>query len=143
MRLVGGPAQFYGRLHVALRRVHFAREVSMQFLEDITHPLAVGAAVETPVEAAIRRGAHWVAFPDEHDLIAPLARLVSARDGHRVVPYHAAVGLVSRVLRLPAVVDGALAAVAILALGSPSLDYMEGTLGHVRQGGALLTLLLR
>ena len=61
----------------------------MQFLdEDITHPLAVGVA-ETPIEAAIRRGAHWVALPDEHDLLAPLARLVSARDGHCVVPYHA------------------------------------------------------
>ena len=75
----------------------------MQFLEDITHPLAVGAAVETPAEAAIRRGAHWVALPDEHDLIAPLARLVTARDGHRVVPFHIVVGLVARVLRLPAV----------------------------------------
>ena len=105
----------------------------MQFLKNITHPLAVGAAVETPVEAAaIRRGAHWVALPDEHDLIAPLARLVSARDGHRVVPYHIVVSLVSRVLRLPAVVDGALAAVAVLALGSPSLEYMEGILGHVK-----------
>ena len=70
-----------------MRRAHFAREVSMQSLEDITHPLAVGAAVETTVEAAIRRGAHWVALPDEHDLIAPLARLVTARDGHRVVPF--------------------------------------------------------
>ena len=106
----------------------------MQFLEDITHPLAVGV-VETSSETAIRRGAHWAALPDEHDLIAPLARLVSARDGHRVVPYHVVVGLVSRVLRLPgAVVDDALAAVAILALGSPSLEYMEGILGHVKAG---------
>ena len=86
-RLVGGSAQFHGRLNVALRRVHFAREVSMQFLEDITHPLAVGAAAESPAEAAVRRGSHWVALPDEHDLIAPLARLVTARDGHRVVPF--------------------------------------------------------
>ena len=104
----------------------------MQFLEDITHPLAVGAAAETPTESAIRRGAHWVALPDEHDLIAPLARLVSARDGHRAVPYHIVAGLVSRVLRLPAVVDGSLAAVAVFALGSPSLEYMEGILGHVK-----------
>ena len=59
----------------------------MQFLEDITHPLAVGAAAETFAEAAVRRGAHWVALPDEHDLIAPLSRLVTARDGHRVVPF--------------------------------------------------------
>ena len=88
--------------------------------------------METPSESAIRRGAHWVALPDEHDLIAPLARLVSARDGHRVVPYHIVVGLVSRALRLPAVVDDALAAVAVLALGSPSLEYMEGILGHIK-----------
>ena len=104
----------------------------MQFLEDITHPLAVGV-VETPSETAIRRGAHWVALPGEHDLVAPLARLVSARDGHRVVvPYHVVVGLVSRVLRLPAVVDDALAAVATLALGSPSLEFMEGILGDAK-----------
>ena len=60
----------------------------MQFLADITHLLPVGVVEETPSETAIRRGAHWVALPDEHDLIAPLARLVPARDGHRVVPYH-------------------------------------------------------
>ena len=64
----------------------------MQFLEDITHPPAAGVVVETPVEAAIRRGAHWVALPDEHDLLAPLTRLVSAHDGHHVVPYHVVAG---------------------------------------------------
>ena len=115
-----------------MSRGHFAREVSMQFLEDITHPPAVGAAIETPAEAANRRGAHWVALPDDHDLLAPLARLVSARDGHHVVPFHIVVGLMSRVLRLPAVVDGALAAVSTIALGSPSLEYMETILGHVK-----------
>ena len=104
----------------------------MQFLEDITHPLAVGAAAETFAEAAVRRGAHWVALPDEHDLIAPLSRLVTARDGHRVVPFHIVVGLFARVLRMPAVIDDPLAAVSTLALGSPSLEYMEAILGHVK-----------
>ena len=104
----------------------------MQFLEDITHPPAGGVALETPVDAAIRRGPHWVALPDEHDLVAPLARLVTARDGHRVVPFHIVVGLVARVLRLPALVDDALAIVSTLARGSPSLEYMESILGHVK-----------
>ena len=83
-------------------------------------------------------GPHWVALPDEHDLLAPLARLVSARDGHCVVPYHVVVGLVSRVLRLPAISEGALAATATLALGGPSLEYMEGILRHVKAEPYLL-----
>ena len=83
-------------------------------------------------------GPHWVALPDEHDLLAPLARLVSARDGHCVVPYHVVVGLVSRVLRLPAISEDALAATATLALGGPLLEYMEGILGHVKAEPYLL-----
>ena len=113
----------------------------MQFLEDITHPPAVGAAIETPAEAANRRGAHWVALPDDHDLLAPLARLVSARDGHRAVPFHIVVGLLSRVLRLPAVVDVALAAVSTIARSWLAFAGVHG--GHPRpcQGRALLAVL--
>jgi hypothetical protein len=94
--------------------------------------------VETPSKAAIRLGAHWVAIPDEHDLLAPLARLVSARNGNRVVPYHVVVGLVSRVFRLPAISKDALAATATLALGGPYLEYMEGILGHFKAEPYLL-----